>query len=359
MHTTLAIAFAAGVLVAHPSHAEPVTEQRPVAALRAIELSGPYRVLIRAQGKPALELSGERKQLAEVETIVSGDTLIVRPVPRNGFHFGIMRRRDDVTIHITASMLASLKMSGSGDVELEQVGADQFSLTATGPGELRASGAVRDLTVASSGSGNLDLHQLSATNVKLAMSGPGDVSLAGIAGAMTAEVSGSGDLRADALRLSTLSALLRGPGNATLAGSSAELRAEVSGSGDLNACSLAVDRASTVQRGPGNACISGNLKRFDAEVHGSGDLEANGLQAASARIALTGPGGAKLAGSVGTLSAQLSGSGDLDARGLAVRNATDVAVRGPGNALVNVKDKGAGKARLMTIERGGAHMAAE
>ena len=89
-----------------------------------------------AQGKQALELSGERKQLADVETIVSGDTLIVRPRSRNGFHFGFGRQRENVTIHITAAMLASLRWAAAATSNWTRCGGDQFSVNVERPGRI-------------------------------------------------------------------------------------------------------------------------------------------------------------------------------------------------------------------------------
>ena len=350
-HSTLAFAIAAGIFATSASHAEAVSEQRTVAAFKAVELFGPYHVVIRAQGKQALELSGERKQLADVETIVTGNTLIVRPVSRNGFHFSSGRHRPDVTIHITASTLASLRATGSGDVELDQVSGDQFSVSAEGPGDVRASGAARELAVTSRGSGNLDLHQFSAVNVNLAMSGPGDVTLSGVGGELTADVRGSGDLHADALRLSKLTARLRGPGNATLAGSSRELRAEVFGSGDLEAHGLTVRDATVRSRGPGEIQLASVTESLDADLAGSGGMSAT-LAAKRLQLKMSGPGDVHLAGTVDSAAAQLTGSGSLDGRRLAAGN-TDVTARGPGSAVVNVRNKGADRLRQMTIDRSG------
>lgn len=338
----LAAAIAAGFLATQASRAEApvaaVTLQRNVAAFSAIELSGPYDVVVRAQGRQAVTLSGERKQLDEIETFVRGDTLVVRPVERNGFHFSWGKRREPVVIHITASQLKSLAMSGSGDVELAQLAGERFSVSVDGPGDLQAAGAVRELAVRASGSGDLDLHRLKAANVDLGMSGPGDVRLSGVGNILAATVSGSGDLEADALRLARLDARMSGPGGMKLSGSTRELRLEASGSGDFEACSLAAGAASTVQRGPGSACVAGNIKRFDAEVSGSGALQASGLQAASAVVRLGGPGSATLGGGIGELTAEVSGSGDLEADELHVRRAT-VKARGPGGiALASVSD---------------------
>lgn len=338
----LAAAIAGCVFATQASRAEapttPVSQQRQLPAFSAIELSGPYEVVVRAQGRQAVELSGERKLLDEIDTFVRGDTLVVRPVQRNGFHFSWGKRRDAVVIHITASQLKSLKMSGSGDVALAQLAGDRFSLHLDGPGDLQASGAVRELAVRASGSGDADLHLVKAANVDLNMSGPGDVRLAGIGNELAATLSGSGDLDADGLRLARLHARMSGPGGMTLSGSARELRAEIGGSGDFDACALVVDAASTVQRGPGNACVAGNIRKFDAEVSGSGELEARGLQAASAIVRLSGPGSAALSGSVGDLTADVSGSGDLEAGELKVGRAA-IKARGPGGiALARVSD---------------------
>ena len=68
-------------------------------------------------------------------------------------------------------------MSGSGDVELDQAGGERFTLINTGPGDLHASGAVRQLVVESSGSGDLDLRRMKAGDADVKLHGPGDVHL--------------------------------------------------------------------------------------------------------------------------------------------------------------------------------------
>ena len=71
--TSLAIAVVAGVLAspslqAAPQDAQLVSVQRAVGAFKSIELSGPYRVVIKAQGRNALSLTGVRKDLADIQT---------------------------------------------------------------------------------------------------------------------------------------------------------------------------------------------------------------------------------------------------------------------------------------------------
>ncbi|MFL6633953.1 MAG: GIN domain-containing protein [Massilia sp.] len=368
--TILAAALAAGAIVTTPaSYARPqdaasgvTTEQRTVAVFSAIELAGPYHVVIDAQATPSLELSGERKQLAEIETVVRGDTLVVRPMQRNGFFFNFGKRRETVTVHIGAAALKRLTVAGSGDVEIEHVKGDSFTLAGSGPGDVHASGAVRQLTVTSSGSGDLALQHLKAADVDLTMTGPGDVQLADVGGTLSAQVGGSGDLEADGVRAGKVTARMRGPGNIKLSGSARELDLEMSGSGDFEGCDLRIDGvARSVQRGPGNACLTGAIRKFDGEVDGSGELAVRGLQAGTAQLRMNGPGNVALAGTVGDLNAELAGSGDLDGRGLTATHA-DIVVHGPGTASVNVVDrndradaKTVARGQLLLVDRSGSH----
>lgn len=340
--TVLAAALAAGAIATMPaSIAQPqetngaiATEQRPVTAFSAIELAGPYHVVIDAQAKPSLELSGDRKQLADVETVVRGDTLVVRPVQRNGFFFSFGKRRETVTVRIGAAKLQRLTVAGSGDVDIDHIAGDRFTLTGTGPGDVHASGAVRQLTVTSSGSGDLDLQRLKAGDVDVTLNGPGDAHLSDVGGALVAQVGGSGDLDVDGLRANKVTARLRGPGDVKLSGSARELDLEMSGSGDFEGCDLRVDGpAHTVQRGPGNACVAGAVRKLDSEVDGSGELAVRGLQAGAAQLRMNGPGNVALAGTAGELAVETGGSGDLDAGGLKAGKAT-VRSHGPGGVTL-------------------------
>jgi hypothetical protein len=368
--TALAAVLACGVIVSHAGNAQPqgqdgavLTEQRPVGAFSAIELAGPWRVVIEAQGKPSLSLTGERKELDEIETEVRGDTLVVRARGRNGIHFyfGVGKHHDEPTVHITAAALRNLRMSGSGDVELNHLRADAFGLVNSASGDLVANGTVRQLNVNNSGSGDLDLRGLQAADVTLDMNSSGDVQLAGLTNTLSAKVDGSGDLNAENLHAARVEVRMHASGDVHLSGSSRELRLETSGSGDFDGCGLAVDSANSAQHGSGNACIAGKLRALEAEVTGSGDLSVRGLQGQSARLRLHGPGNVDLAGTVATLNAELSGSGDLDAHGLSAGHA-DVQVHGAGSASVRVLDQGNaqnpanGSGRLLLVDRSGTRM---
>jgi len=215
MKTTLALA-ALAMLTSSASAADRIVEQRPVAAFSSIDVSGPYRVVVHAKGTPGLRLEGEAATLARIETTLRGDTLVVRTQPRDRSWFSFGSERSEVLITITAAALQHVKASGSGDVAVDLLEGADVELANSGPGDLRASGAVSTLRLRSSGSGDVDLRALASRSLDVAMSGPGDVTLGAVDGELAASVSGSGDLAAHDLKLVRATVRQNGPGNVRL-----------------------------------------------------------------------------------------------------------------------------------------------
>ena len=138
--TILAAALVFGLSATCAVQAATASEQRAVAGFSKIELDGPYDVVIEAQGKHGVTLSGPKDKLAGIDTVVHGDTLTVRARSRFGLYISSATKIDRVTIAISAPALSSLKTNGSGVVALNRLSADQFSVSASGPGDLRANG---------------------------------------------------------------------------------------------------------------------------------------------------------------------------------------------------------------------------
>ncbi|UOD27697.1 DUF2807 domain-containing protein [Massilia violaceinigra] len=286
--------FATLLCAAAAASAQDISDVRKVAPFHAIEVSGPYTVEIQGQGTQSLQLSGPRKELERIDTIVQGDTLIVRPRSTSGINISF-NDKERIIVRITAPGLRSLTKSGSGDVSARNVESPQFALNV-------------------SGSGDVEMFQLKTDKLNVSMKGSGDVDL---------------------------------DGDATV------LQASAEGSGDFDACSLNVKRSSAVLRGSGEVCVPGGTEEFSGELHGSGELTVKQLQADKARLVVTGSGEVDIDGSVGTLTADLNGSGSIEADKLVAQQA-NVSVRGSGNVEVRVKQAGNGAAQLMRYDRKGA-----
>jgi hypothetical protein len=105
--------------------------------------------------------------------------------------------------------------------------------------------------------------------------------------------------------------------------------------------------------GPGAVALAKVLDTLDASLNGSGDLS-SAIEGKRVMLKMRGPGNVRLEGQAERIHAELHGSGTLQARGLTVRQ-TDIKVRGPGSATVNLVRDGAGGRHdeLVLVERGG------
>ena len=353
-------------LLALPASAEPrsavVTEARQPGAFTAVELSGPFDVLVDTQAPPGVRITGPAADLANVETTVERDTLIVRSRQHNGWHFSFGKRRDSVKLVIGTARIASLKNSGSGDVELAHVQGDSLLLTSAGSGDVRAAGTVRYLTLRVQGSGDVDVRRLRPATLRAQVNGSGNVTAAGMTRELAVELTGSGDLEATDLRTDLVTATVRGAGNVTLAGSTVRLQAELSGSGDVEAKDLQVARAVLRSSGPGDIELHRVTETLEADLNGSGSLSAR-LDTRTAKVTIGGPADVTLEGRTAQLTAHIAGPGTLEGQSLQANDA-DVTVRGPGSATVNVRGKLVtqsgrlaidGPPRLVMVDRRGMH----
>lgn len=87
-----------------------------------------------------------------------------------------------------------LKISGSGDINLQEVNADDLDAKISGSGEMTISGgSVHNETLNISGSGNMDFINLKAENADIALSGSGDAQVY-VTHYLNAKISGSGNI---------------------------------------------------------------------------------------------------------------------------------------------------------------------
>jgi hypothetical protein len=157
-------------------------------------------------------LEGDKSDLREVITEVSGDKLVIR---QENWHFNF---NEKINVYITMPAISSLSVSGSGKAEiLDPVKqADSFSLSV-------------------SGSGKLTTTDIEADSFSCSISGSGNVYIngAGSADRGTVSISGSGNYHGDQMNVDNLSVSVSGSGNCTCkAGDS--LKAGISGSGNVN-----------------------------------------------------------------------------------------------------------------------------
>ena len=174
-------------------------------------------------------LEGDKKDLEEIITDVSGGRLVIKKDNNWRFNFN-----DKVTIYITMPELKGLGVSGSGKAEIKDAV------------------KVEDLDLSVSGSGKIFTTDLMVSKLGCSISGSGDIVPGGSGTASKADISisGSGNYEGGALKIESAEIHISGSGNCSC-NVTESLRASVSGSG--------------------NVTYEGNPK-VDAHVSGSGKV---------------------------------------------------------------------------------------
>jgi hypothetical protein len=179
------------------------SEDRSLLPFSAVELAGSNQVAIRHGPAQNVTVRGDDNLLDEVTTEVRNGRLVVSE--RAPFR-SVKGMRVDVTI----PTLDSVALSGSGLISIEGIDTDVLNVSAAGSGVVIGSGRADRVDALLSGSGDLQLQQVLARDAR-------------------AVVSGSGRIWVRAARL--LVASVPGAGVVVYSGTPATLRQRVSGSG--------------------------------------------------------------------------------------------------------------------------------
>lgn len=177
-----------------------------------------------------LTIEGDKSDLNEIETVVSGDRLVIK---KENWRFSL-RNDERVIINLTMPELEGVGVSGSGKAEImDPVESDRLSLNVSGSGKLVTDDLnVDNLDCGISGSGDIILGSWgSVDSGEISISGSGGFSGEGVEiDHLEVSISGSGNCRCKAG--DSLDAHVSGSGNVTYSGNP-KVNARVSGSGHV------------------------------------------------------------------------------------------------------------------------------
>lgn len=185
-----------------------VEKLRALSPFSKLRIDGPVDVRLSQSDKDQATVVADDNIEPLVETVVEGDTLVVRLRRDAGF-----TTRHPVLVRLDARALQRIGIQGSGDLSVERFKGEALALQIVGSGDVRfgllelrelnveiqGSGDVRAAGRAEqqgwtvNGSGDVDARALAGRSVKVALSGSGDVSV-GVCEQLDAQLSGSGDL---------------------------------------------------------------------------------------------------------------------------------------------------------------------
>lgn len=204
LSTLLIVVF---TLSYHVNHAQTVKEERKVSTFSGVDLRIAGEVFVKQDGEQKVVVEGDKDDLEELETIVSGSTLIIK-------FKGWNMRYGDIKIYVSAAKFKELEVSGSG------------SIVAQSPIK------TEDLDLEVSGSGKIKVESLTVEEIEAEISGSGKIYLGGDleAESMEFDISGSGDIYADDLKIKKIEGDISGSGKANVH-CTEKLEADISGSG--------------------------------------------------------------------------------------------------------------------------------
>lgn len=184
------------------------TETRTPGTFTHIDSGGSWDVYIKKGSKDEVKLVSTNISLDKVITIVDDGKLKIKLEKGNFERVGL-------TVYVTVRNLDGIGTSGSGDMTVESdFGADEFVIGLSGSGNIEMEnilaeeikvgmsgsgnvtikgGSAEEISIGQSGSGDLDAMELIGESVKVAKSGSGETSI-GVTKNLTVGSSGSGNV---------------------------------------------------------------------------------------------------------------------------------------------------------------------
>lgn len=217
----------------------PGSESRSIPVnIRKIKLSGAVDIVVRQGTDPKMEVfANDAADIPKILTTVSGDCLTVDSEPmiivtggrgvtqiikgngniqiaerecsegvsiRVGRNFGTVVGKGCVVeqrsgplgfrVEVTLPSVASLRISGAGNVTYRDIDQDELSLDVSGEGAIEVSGKVNRLDADVSGAGDIVAYRLTAAHGRLRVSGAGSIK-ATATESVVARVSGVGKIK--------------------------------------------------------------------------------------------------------------------------------------------------------------------
>ena len=144
------------------------SQVRQLETFEEVDLSGFGTVDVFVGEEPSVCIITDNNLHEHVDTKVENGKLTIKPrtriSPKTGLKF-----------NVTVPHLTAARARGAGDLNINNVVADQLDLPINGAGTLNANGHVNKISTSISGAGDADLRELQAEAADVRVSGAGDI----------------------------------------------------------------------------------------------------------------------------------------------------------------------------------------
>jgi hypothetical protein len=168
-----------------------VTQTRDVGPWTGIEVDGGVNVDVVPGDSGEVVVTGGEEVIDRVRTEVADGVLRIS-IHDRGIVIG-SDPFDDVRVQISAGALDTIRVEGTGDLELGRIDTDELTIEVEGAAGIDASGTVDTLTLNIEGAGDADLGGLEARTARVVVEGAGDAELS-VSDELDVTVQGAGDV---------------------------------------------------------------------------------------------------------------------------------------------------------------------
>ncbi|MGN8057161.1 head GIN domain-containing protein [Pedobacter sp. 22163] len=189
------------------------SDDRAVKNFNGVAAAGPINVIVTLGNSESCRLEGDADALASIVTEVKGNVLVIRP-QTSITSWTRKYEGKKITAYVTAKELASLTVSGDGNLSVNgKISTGSLTTTVSGSGSIKATADV--------------------DNYNGVISGSGAINITGGADHAKVVISSSGTFAGKSFSTKTLTSTISGSGTVNIA-VSASIRAVISGSGSVN-----------------------------------------------------------------------------------------------------------------------------
>ena len=164
------------------------SESRNVSGFNEVELNGVGNLSIQQTGSESLAIEAEEDVIPKIKTEVVNNRLVIGPKPNT-----IINTSEPINYNLTVENLDAVKLSGSGNVDAQDVSTDRLAITLSGSGDVKMAGQADSQNVEISGSGDYQAGELESKEVKVDVTGSGSA-LVNASDELDAAISGSGSV---------------------------------------------------------------------------------------------------------------------------------------------------------------------
>jgi hypothetical protein len=179
-------ASSAGNIDEAPSNV--TSESRNLSGFEEVELQGVGNLSIQQTGSESLTVEAEEEVLPKIRTEVENNRLIIGPKPNTS-----LLTTEPINYRLSVKDLKALKVSGSGNVDAEDISTAELVVMLSGAGNVKIGGETDSQEINISGSGSYQADDLESKEVKVDVGGSGSA-VVNVSDELNAKVSGIGSV---------------------------------------------------------------------------------------------------------------------------------------------------------------------